>query len=115
MLRQHRDNNGKGKAQVLVEYTMVIGAVVMALMAMNVMIKRGVQGMIKVVADQVGNQEAAEQRFDDSGHMERSYSSMRTNADKTRTEEGGNLAYRYDDVTVTESETVSNLGFTETY
>jgi len=61
------------KAQIFLEYLLVIGAVVMIMFAMSMLIKRGTQGMIKVVADQIGDQINAEQNFDDGGFLESSY------------------------------------------
>lgn len=53
-------------AQMFVEYAIVCGIVVMILISMNVLIKRGIQGMVKSVADQIGNQANADQSFDNS-------------------------------------------------
>jgi Flp pilus assembly pilin Flp len=110
MLRQRKN---KKTGQVLIEYTMIIGVIVAILMAMSTMIKRGLQGMIKVTADQIGNQENADQRFDESGHMVRSYSSTRASGDTLTTELMGEKSYQYSDTVRTESMTVSNLGFAE--
>ncbi len=109
-----RRHNKYSKGQVLVEYSLIIGVVAMVLMAMNVTIKRGIQGMVKVVADQVGTQINAEQRFDESGHMESSYTSIRSDTSKTRREFAGVTDYIYDDSIETESTTVSNMGFQPT-
>lgn len=111
MLRHPFKNSNH--AQIILEYTVIAGVIVMVLLAMNVMIKRGVQGMIKVVADQVGNQINAEQRFDESGHMESQYTTTRTSLDKTTREFGGVTTYEYDDIMTLDTTTVSNLGFTE--
>lgn len=112
MLRRRHNKYSKG--QVLVEYSLIIGIVAMILMAMNVTIKRGIQGMVKVVADQVGTQINAEQKFDKSGHMESSYTSVRSDTDKRRTEQAGVVSYLYNDSIETNSKTVSNLGFQPT-
>jgi Flp pilus assembly pilin Flp len=93
------------------EYTMIVGVIVMVLMAMNMTIKRGIQGMIKTVADQVGTQVNAEQKFDETGHLERAYTSARSETDKTREEFAGNTRYIYDDLVTTGSDSVNNLGF----
>lgn len=52
--------------QTFIEYTMMIGIVLMAIIGMQTMIGRGSKGMIKVVTDQIGNQEWAEQDFNKS-------------------------------------------------
>jgi len=111
MLRRHLNNNTK--AQIFIEYTMVVGVIVMIVFAMGPMIKRGIQGMVKVVADQIGNQENAEQTFEDSGYLESSYVSTRAFTDKIKTEFAGVTNYSFGDVMVLESQSVANLGFTE--
>ena len=102
------------KAQVLLEYTIIIGIITLIFFAMNTLLKRGIQGMVKVVADQVGRQENADQRFDESGHMESSYAVTRSSLDKTTGELAGVKSYTYSDVIFTDTETVSNLGFINT-
>ena len=42
------------KGQSILEYTIVLGVIVIVMSAMGPMIKRGTQSLIKVVADQVG-------------------------------------------------------------
>ena len=111
MLRHRRNDIKDG--QVLAEYTMIIGIIVMVLMAMSTPVKRGLQGMIKVVADQVGTQVNAEQKFDESGHLDSSWTSVRANTDQTTREFAGVTNYIYDDDVVTRSITVANLGFQE--
>ena len=109
MLRRRQNKNRGG--QIFLEYTIVIGTVLGVLLAMNVMVKRGFQGMIKVVADQVGEQINAEQKFDESGHMERSYTTTRVSSDKLRREIAGVTNYSYGDSTFTCSVVLTNLGF----
>ena len=99
--------------QILLEYIIVIGIVVLVLFAMSTMIKRGTQGMIKVVADQIGNQVNAEQDFENSGYLSSSYSSTRAETLKTKTDFLGNITYSFGDLVATNSEVVINLGFTE--
>ena len=115
MLRQLRNNQ---RAQVFLEYAMVIGAVIAILFAMNTLIKRGTQSMIKGVADQLGVQENSDQPFNlyqdglyPGGHMENSYTSARSDMDKTRDEFFGNIQYRYQDAITMDSLTQSNLGY----
>ncbi|MCK5081443.1 MAG: hypothetical protein KAR31_00920, partial [Candidatus Omnitrophica bacterium] len=69
---------------------------VMILISMNMMMKRGIQGMIKSVADQVGSQINAEQGFSDAGHLESQYVSTRTSVSKTTRELLGVTNYIYD-------------------
>lgn len=99
------------RAQIFVEYAIVVGAVTMVLIAMNVMIKRGIQGMVKSVADQIGEQANADQSFDEAGHLESQYSSTRMTTDKRTRELIGVMNYIYDDIVETESNMIVNLGF----
>jgi Flp pilus assembly pilin Flp len=111
MLRFRR----KDQAQVFVEYTIIIGIVVMVLISMSTLIKRGLQAMIKTVADQIGNQANAEQTIGNfsKGFLESQYSSTRQTISKTTTDLVGEMGYGYDSVIDMEINTVSNLGFTQ--
>jgi hypothetical protein len=111
MLRQRFKNDQK--AQSILEYTIVIGAIVLIMFAMSAMIKRGTQGMIKVVADQLGNQQNSDQPFETGGaHLENSYASTRAITDKTRSEFLGDIDYIYQDSVFTRENTTISLGFT---
>ena len=111
MLRLHYGTDQR--AQIFLEYVLVIGVVVLIIIAMSTMVRRGTQGMIKVVADQVGDQLNAEQRFDDTGFLENSYTSTRTRIDKTKEESLGITTYIFGDATTSESSVHINMGFTE--
>ena len=123
MLRRRSNlQKGRGKksseGQVFLEYTMILGVIVLIVFAMNPMIKRGIQGMIKVVADQVGIQGNSDQRFDESGHLERSSILTHAYINGTRDEYVGIdgrsiINYISDDVISTNTTMRSNLGFTE--
>ncbi|MCA9398113.1 MAG: hypothetical protein KC618_00060 [Candidatus Omnitrophica bacterium] len=105
--------------QTMVEYTIVIGLIVVVLFAMSPMIKRSSQSMIKLVADQIGNQENAEvfvnlEDKKDSGQMlKSSYITTRSTGDKTTEELSGQTIYSYNDVTEITSNALIDLGFTE--
>lgn len=101
------------KGQSILEYTILLGAVVLIMFAMGPMIKRGTQSLIKVVADQVGTQQNAEQTFDERGHLESSFTSTRGSADKQTMDLLGTTTYVFDDATTTTSNALINLGFTE--
>lgn len=102
------------KAQTILEYTIVLGVVVVIIFAMGPMLKRGTQSLIKVVADQIGVQKNSDQRFDDAGHLEESYVAMRASRDKQTEDVSGKTAHTFDDLTTTYSNALINLGFTET-
>jgi len=111
MLKRNARNRLKG--QTIVEYSIVLGAIMMIMYGMSVMIKRATQGMVKSVADLVGNQDAADQSFDDSGHLESSYVTTRASLDKRTTERLGSISYIYNDLINTTMNSETNLGFTE--
>ena len=101
------------KGQTILEYTIVLGAIIIVMFSMGPMIKRGLQSLIKVVADQVGVQNGADQRFDEAGHLEESYVATRGSMDKQTQEIIGATRYTYDDLSTTRSNALINLGFTE--
>ncbi len=101
------------KGQSILEYTILLGVIVLVMSAMGPMLKRGTQSLIKVVADQVGTQQNAEQKFDESGHLEASYTATRGFTDKQTFDTAGMTTYVFNDVTTSESGALVNLGFTE--
>ena len=100
-------------AQTLIEYTIVIGIIVLVMFAMNPMIKRGIQSLVRAVADQVGNQEAADQDFE-TGHLEASYSTTRADITEETKDQLGIINYIPDETVFTDTQTELNLGFTKT-
>jgi hypothetical protein len=113
MLRRPRNLVEGPQGQNLAEYTMVISAVMMILFAMGPMIKRGSQSMIKLTADQIGNQADSEQEFDDSGHLESSETKSSSRSETGLREKWGWTEYAYNEQAETSSEVSLNLGFTE--
>jgi len=111
MLRQHFSSDKK--AQSILEYTIVLGVIVLVMFAMGPMLKRGTQSLIKVVADQVGIQQNAEQPFDDRGHLESVNVSMNSFRDKQTQDFFGTTTYIFNDETTTSSSMLTNLGYTE--
>lgn len=51
----------KSKGQSILEYVLILGIVGMALGAMQFYFRRGIQGAIKVAADDIGEQRGAEE------------------------------------------------------
>jgi Flp pilus assembly pilin Flp len=104
------------QGQTIIEYTVVLGIVVTALIALQPMIKRASQGMIKLVADQIGNQEEADQRAflansTTQGHLEFAFTQMDAVVDTRTVEFLGLTNYIHADVTTIDTEQQSNLGF----
>ena len=84
---------------------------------MQPMIKRAGQGFIKVVADQIGNQEEADQRafYENSitqGHMEFAFIESKAIIDTQTAEFSGLINFIRADRTGIDTEQQSNLGFT---
>jgi len=68
---------------------MLIGIVTLVFFYMGTGIKRGLQSLVKITADQVGNQQNADQDFNDtSGYMEGSNTMGQINNNKEVTEAG---------------------------
>jgi hypothetical protein len=99
-------------AQTTTEYIIIMGIVVTVIFAMTPLIKRGTQGMIKTVTDQIGVQSNGDQRFDERGHLEYSYVTSRSRADKTISAVGRTTSYIYNDISISTSNQSTNLGFT---
>ncbi|MBF0571204.1 MAG: hypothetical protein HQL12_04970 [Candidatus Omnitrophica bacterium] len=110
------------RGQSILEYTMIIGIIVVVLSYMGTSIKRGTQSLIKVAADQVGNQQNAEQDFNDTqqGYMVGSNTQTFENNNKQVTETGympasGNAVYisntSFNESAYTVSNTITNAGF----
>ena len=102
------------KAQSLMEYTIVIGIIITVMFAMSAQIKRGTQGMIKVVADQIGNQKNADQKFvEEDGFMREAHLTTKAQTEQTTRDKDGRVTYYFNDRTETETYTASSLGFME--
>jgi len=110
------------RGQSILEYTIIVGIITLVLVYMGTFIKRGVQSFIKVTADQVGNQQNADQDFTDTqqGYMQASNSQSQANINKQIVEVGyipssGTAVYlgntSYNDATYTQTNTITNGGF----
>lgn len=114
MLRQKRKSYNN-QAQIVLEYTILIGIVVVVIFAMSATVKRFAQGAVKIVADQIGNQVNAEQNFKiESGHLEAAHIASRTVSNTVFIEHGGEQKRYFNDYTTTSSNTFSDLGFQNT-
>ena len=113
------------RGQSILEYTMIIGIVTLVLYYMGTGIKRGVQSMVKVAADQVGNQQNSDQDFNDpqQGYMVQSNTVTQESKNKQTRESGylpasGNAVYvtntGFNEASVTITNTVTNGGFSQT-
>jgi hypothetical protein len=114
------------RGQTIIEYTMIIGIVVVVLTYMGTGIKRGVQSLVKVTADQVGIQNNADQDYNDAqqGYMIASNTSMQENNSKGISETGyiSNVTQApvyveneyFSESSNTSTNTITNGGFTPT-
>jgi hypothetical protein len=99
--------------QTLLEYSLILSVIVGVFLTMTPLFKRGLQGMIKIAADQVGNQRNGDQVFDENGYLKSSYSGVMSRTQKRTRDYEGEVFYSYNDLVDTDSEVITNLGFTE--
>lgn len=101
-------------AQSLVEYSVVLGIVALVLMTMRVTFQRGLQGMIKTVADQIGVQNNAEQLVTtETGRMMYSNTNSQSAFEKNERDFMGERSFTYNDRTDAKTESLTNLGLVE--
>ena len=98
--------------QTMMEYASLITIVLLIFLSMGTYLRRGIQGIIKVTADQIGSQSNSEQTFDERGHLVNSVTMSRTATDKERREQLGVVNYIYNDQSYIESFSYLNAGFT---
>lgn len=113
------------RGQSILEYTIIVSILVVVLYYMSTGIKRGVQSLVKVTADQVGSQQNADQDFNDvsGGYLVQSNTVEQDSRNKLRTEGGyinnvtlvpAYVTYTgYNDSAFSMSNTLTNGGFTE--
>lgn len=109
------NGSNKKRAQTFLEYIAVITVITAIMIAMSTMVKRGVQGMVKAVADQIGNQQNADQRGGKDGYLVSMTARAQRDQITTTRERLGNIEYDYDrDFQAAQTRLISNLGFTKT-
>lgn len=92
MLRQ-KDN----QAQSITEYAVLIFIVSMVLIAMQVYMKRGIQGVIKTAADEIGNQQDAEEIDVNKGtKTDSDVTTVKSNNQTVNTLVGGSSVVNFD-------------------
>ena len=95
------------------EYATVLTIVFTVILAMQTMVKRGTQSFIRVVADQIGNQLASEQKFDESGHLISAFTGVSASTSKRTRDFAGNITYIFNDAVLTLSNAYMNYGYSE--
>jgi len=109
---QQRPRSSSG--QTFIEYTLLLSIVIMGLVMLNPIMRRTTQSLVRLVADQIGNQRQSDQTGGESGYMLSSLSQASVDHTKTVTERLGSRRIDYFDTEITSTNQVSNLGFTET-
>ena len=103
------------QAQSTIEYISLVGMIIVVLFAMNPMMKRIVQSVIKLSADQIGNQAESDQSFDaDTGYLDSALSGVISNTSKqivARPDYQQRTIYK--DKMTLNSSSVTTLGFQE--
>jgi hypothetical protein len=104
----------KMTAQSLLEYILIVGIASLIFVAIGPMMKRGIQSIVKVTADQLSPQnEAQQQPKITDGYLVESFSTIKLNSETTTLEAPNRIiTYLFDDTTETNQESLINLGFT---
>ena len=103
-------------AQSMLEYMIILGVVTVVLVALGPLFKRGIQAVVRLVADQFQTQANAEQKVTPtSGYLIDQYSSASAQTSKYRTELQGDVLFNYDTQENATTTSSANLGFTNRY
>lgn len=98
----------------MLEYILLVGIIVTALVAMTNSIKRGTQSIVKVAADQIGLQQNSDQRVDnETSYVNFQNTSSQESKEKRIVERVGVLNYISNDSSLVTVQTLTNSGFTE--
>jgi hypothetical protein len=103
----------KRQAQTFVENTLLLGIVTMLVVAMSPMARRGAQAMVRLVADQFGNQEMADQAGGDQGYLVNQEAKSRETQSTKRRDRLGTTSYDYYERTKQDAMVYSNQGLSE--
>lgn len=102
------------KAQSLLEYSLIVGIVTLVCFNMGTFLKRGTQGMIKTVADQLGDQREADQRFVvEDGFLRKSDIVVDASKETSTGEIAGVVTKYYYDRAHSQTTSEASLGFQE--
>ncbi len=101
------------KGQTIIEYVILMSIVVMILYAMGPSFKRGVQGVVKVTADQLRPQHEAEQDFSyDQSHLTSSDTRSMVNNQRSIQKLNYMSSVSVNEITASSTQTQTNMGFT---
>jgi hypothetical protein len=114
LFKKYRVGDKKSKGQSILEYLVLSGVVGVAAVSMFTGLKRSIQSIVKVTADQVGNQLAADQDPERNlGYLKNSWSLTTLDSNKRRQDFFGETTFTFDDTVKTDSVSIVNLGFQE--
>lgn len=102
------------RAQTLLEYLILVGIVAAVFIGIGPLFRRSVQAVVKIAADQLGNQQDSEQAIDEtSGYLADELVVTRGSQVKRHRESpGGVTEYITADRTDVSTATITNMGFT---
>ena len=114
-LSRKNKKNIEISGQSLIEYSLLIGVVVVVFFTMGPFIRRGIQGVIKTMADQIGEQRNGDQDATTGTRFLGSNLLVRTEMSRRTDEQNYAVNYIYDrESTDIRSVSQSQLGFTNT-
>ena len=116
LLKNHHQyiNHSKTSAQVLLEHVLLIGIAVLALVSMSPIIRRTIQSVVKVTADEIGVQKESDQDFNsDRGYLVGSKTATEYSRTKHLRDIPGSVVRRTTEEIDTTTNTITNLGFTQ--
>ncbi len=112
-MKLNKRNRKNLHAQGVLEYVLLIGIVVIALLAMTQAIKRGAQSLIKEGADQLAVQQNGEQSFSNTtGYLDVQNAISSEDKQKQVVERVGIINYIQDDASYSLMNSITNSGFT---
>lgn len=100
------------EGQSFLEYTLLLGIIVVLLLSMMPLMRRSIQGMVKAVSDQVGSQVNADSGEDEEARLIYANTYTQYYEDTILGERAGNIIYTYDPLRIrSERETKSVIKF----
>ncbi len=100
------------RGQSMVEYSIIVGLVAAILFTMGPFLRRGINSVVKLTADQIANQQDAEQRVTNrSGYLVDTRTAQQAITSKNTKEWLGDTNYYYNDADVSQTTSLVNLGF----
>lgn len=92
----------KKKGQSLVEYSLILGAIIIGILFMQLYVRRGVEGMLKSRADSIGEQYSSSAKMNVTINRSSNITEKREAGGKVTT------IYHYDNTTRTGNETLKS-------